>query len=234
MPRLRAIREPRMRVLALARALADHPPAAWIAAFAEVLVRPDDADADAAEAITQAIAEPTVAYEVRQALYEAAVAAARPALARLFLTASPSAIAPEQLERALAPERPLKPTGRPLMLGERKALARTHRRDQLLLLVRDPHPAVVAVLLDNPHLTESDVVRIAAMRPAVPESLARIAIHPKWSVRHQVKRALVFNPATPLADALRIATTLRPGERAELAHDPAVPELLRQHLDQLR
>ena len=219
-----------MRVLALVEALAIHAPDAWVAAFAQVIARGDDGDADAVETITKATAEPTLAYAVRQGLYEAAIAADQPAIARLFLTASPRAIPAEQL---LAPERPLKPTGRPLMLGERKALARTNRRDDLLLMLRDPHPAVVTILLDNPHLTESDVVRIAAMRPAVPESLARIATHPRWSVRHAVKRALVFNPSTPLADAIRIATTLRPAERAELAADVSLPDLLRRHVAEI-
>jgi hypothetical protein len=120
-----------------------------------------------------------------------------------------------------------------LTLGERKALALTHDREQLLLLLRDPHPAVVAILLDNPHLTEADIVRIAAARPAVPASLATVAAHPRWSVRHPVKRALVLNPSTPLADAIRIATTLRFQELRELAADPSVPEPLRTHAAQV-
>ena len=70
-------------------------------------------------------------------------------------------------------------------------------------------------------------MKIAATRPAVPESLAKIAAHPRWSVRHAVKRALVLNPSTPLADAIRIATTLRAPELAELAGDHSLPEPLR-------
>src|SRR5262249_48907305 len=98
----------------------------------------------------------------------------------------------------------------------------------------DPHPAVVAILLDNPHVTEGDIMKVAAMRPAAPEALAKVAAHPKWSVRHAVKRALVLNPATPLADAIRLATTLRAAELAGLAGDPALPEPLRAHAAQLR
>ena len=151
------------------------------------------------------------------------------AIARLFLVASPTTIGARQLAKSLAPERPLLPTGRPLTLGERKWLARTHDRQQLLLLLRDPHPAVVAILLDNPHVTESDVVRVASARPAVPAALTAIAAHPRWSVRHPVKRALVLNPSTPLADAIRIATTLRQQELRELAADPSLREPLRVH-----
>jgi hypothetical protein len=231
--RLKALRDPRMRVLALIEALCEDDPTAWIHVIASIMARVhvnDDADAaEALEAITHAAADPILTYPVRQRLYEAATRQREPAIARLFLVASPTTMDARQLARSLAPERPLKPTGRPLTLGERKALARTHKREQLLLLLRDPHPAVVAILLDNPHITEADIIRIATARPAVPESLARVAAHPRWSVRHAVKRALVLNPSTPLADAIRIATTLRSQELRELAADESLPEPLRTH-----
>jgi hypothetical protein len=233
MARLKALRDPRMRVLALVQALSEDDPTAWVQALATIIARAhvnDDPDALAAlEAITHAAAEPSLAYATRQGLYTAALAQQLPAVARLFLVASPQTVGAAQLAKSLAPERALKPTGRTLTLGERKALARTHSREQLLLLLRDPHPAVVEILLNNPHITEADIVRVASMRPAVPASLAAIAGHPRWSVQHAVKRALVLNPATPLADAIRIATTLRAQELRELAADHSLPEPLRTH-----
>jgi hypothetical protein len=231
--RLKAIRDARMRVLALVDAFGQGDPGLWVETLAAIVARAqltDDADSQAAlECIRQATADSTLAYQTRSALYGAAVERGLTTIARLFLSASPAVVAQAQLKKALAPERRLEPKGRPLTLGERKALARTHRREDLLLLIRDPHPAVVAIFLDNPHVTEGDVVRVAAMRPAVPESLTKIAAHPRWCVRHAVKRALVMNPSTPLADAIRIATTLRPQELAELAADPQLPEPLRRH-----
>ena len=235
--RLKAIRDLRMRVLALIEALGTGDPGAWIDAISAIIARShtsDDADAMlAAQSITQAAADPTLPYETRKQLYETAIDRGSPAIARLFLAVSPNTT-PPGLEKQLAPERPLRPAGRPLSLGERKWLARTHDREQLLLLLRDPHPAVVAILLDNPHVTESDILKIASRRPALPASLAKLALHPRWSVRHAVKRALVMNPSTPLADAIRIATTLRVAELAELAADPALPEPLRTHAAEIR
>jgi hypothetical protein len=223
-----------MRVLALVGALAQGDPEEWVEALAAIVARAhlvDDADAmETLQCVTHAAAEPSLPYELRQRLYEAAVTRNLPTIARLFLVASPAGDLPRQLQKQLGPERALRPNdARPLTLGERKALARTHRRDKLTLLIRDPHPQVVAIVLDNPHLTEGDVVKMAAARPAVPESLARIAAHPRWSVRHPVKRALVLNPSTPLADAIRIATTLRAPELEELANDHSLPDALRQH-----
>lgn len=222
-----------MRVLALVEALQEGDPSSWVHALAAIVTRAhlsDDPDATAAlEVVTRATADPALGYSARQRLYEAAMDQQLAAIARLFLVASPTTMAAQQLARQLAPERPLRPADRPLTLGERKWMARTHDRDQLRLLLRDPHPAVVAILLDNPHVTEADVVRIASARPAVPSSLATVAGHHRWSLRHTVKRALVFNPATPLADAIRIITTLRSQELRELAGDPSLHEALRLH-----
>jgi hypothetical protein len=236
--RLKAIRDARMRVLALVGAFGEGSPTAWVEALATIVARAqviNDVDSlMVLECITHAAGDPALAYGTRQGLYEAAVAQGMPAIARLFLAASPPVALPPHLAKQLGPERPLKPAGRPLTLGERKSRARTRLREEIGLMLRDPHPAVVEILLDNPHVTESDVVRIAAMRPAVPESLAKLAAHPRWSVRHAIKRALVLNPSTPLADAIRIATTLRAAELAELAADPALPELLRVHAAEVR
>jgi hypothetical protein len=231
--RLKAIRDARMRVLAMAAAFSEGDPGEWVQALAAIIARAhqvDDGDAlETVETLTHAAAEPGLSYALRKQLYEAAIERGLPAIARLFILASPQGELPRQLQKQLGPERPLRPADRPLTLGERKSLARTHRRDKLLLMIRDPHPAVVAILLDNPHVTEDDVVKMAAMRPAVPDALAKIAGHGRWSVRQTIKRALVQNPSTPLADAIRIATTLRAPILAELAGDHSLPEPLRRH-----
>lgn len=235
---LKAIRDARMRALALIAALREGDPAAWVDELAGILARTqtvDDADAQlAVQCLAHAAADPALDYAARKALYEAAAARGHHAVARMFLAASPPAAPAAQLERQLAPERPVEPAGRPLTLGERKSLARTHDREEIAMMLRDPHPAVVAILLDNPHVTETDILKIASRRPAAPDALAKVAAHPRWSVRHAVKRALVMNPSTPLAEAIRIATTLRPQELAELARDPLLPAPLRAHAAEVR
>lgn len=235
--RLKAIREPEMRVAALVEALSGGDPDQWVEVLAGIVRRchtTDDVDAQAAlEAITRAAGAETLPYPARQHLYEAATQLGHRVVARLFLAASPVTMPEDQRKRQLAPERALKASGRPLTLGERKSLARTRRRDLILLVVRDPHPDVIAILLGNPHLTEADVVTVAARRPAVPETLLKIAEHPRWSIRHAVKRALIWNPSTPLDVALRLATTLRAAELREIAADATLPTPLRGHVAEL-
>jgi hypothetical protein len=103
--------------------------------------------------------------------------------------------------------------GRPFTLGERRALARAPSRSVLRKLLRDAHPMVVRLLLANPRLTEEDVVDMAARRPAVGSALAEIAR--TWTRRARVRRAVVLNPACPLAVSIPLLALLsRPELRA--------------------
>lgn len=103
------------------------------------------------------------------------------------------ATAPEPDERLLAKSK----TGRVLTLGERKSLARRPSRAALERVMRDAHPAVVSHVLQNPCLTEDDVVRLAARRPASVDVLTQIARSPAWLARPRVRMALVQNPGAP-------------------------------------
>src|ERR1043165_3181171 len=104
--RLRALRDPRMRVLALIEALCEDDPTSWVHALATIMTRAhvnDDADAaEVLEAITHAAADPALAYHARQRLYEAATRQQLPAIARLFLVASPTTMGSRELARSLA------------------------------------------------------------------------------------------------------------------------------------
>jgi hypothetical protein len=226
-----------VRRRALAAMLARGEATAWVEVLAELLsyaARTDDADAQAAvDCLAHAVSADVLPYEARTALYAAAREAGYSAVARLFLDVSPATASEHELENALEPERPLQPRGRALTLGERKTLARTQRRDFLVPMLRDPHPDVVAILVDNPYLTERDVVVMATLRPAVPASLAIIAEHPRWSIRYGIKRALVLNPYTPIHVAVRLATTLRRGDLVEIARTQGLAGPLRAHAAEL-
>lgn len=234
--RLKAIRDLSVRRKVFAELLAQGDPGRWVEVITDLLARAwrtDDVDTQAAvECLAHAVGD-GLPYDARVRLYTAAREAGRGAVARLLLEASPATATEHELARALEPERRVVPRERPLTLGERKALARSPRRDFLAPLLRDPHPDVVAILLDNPHLTERDVVTVAALRPAVPRSLALVADHPRWSARYAVKRAIVLNPYTPGHVAVRLATTLRRADLVEIARDINLSPALRAHAAEL-
>ncbi|MFN7147383.1 MAG: hypothetical protein ACK4YP_26685, partial [Myxococcota bacterium] len=111
--------------------------------------------------------------------------------------------------------------------GERTAAARG--RDRLVLdrLLHDRDPRVIAALLDNPRVTERDVVRIAAMRPTSAAILGLVAGHARWGQRYRVRKALAFNPASPLALSRPLLPTLLRQDLAELAGSQVLTEELR-------
>jgi hypothetical protein len=117
--------------------------------------------------------------------------------------------------------------GRPLTLGERKSLARTHDRSLIQRVVRDPHPDVIRILLDNPSLTEEDVVRVCAARPNDPNVLQTVYRHRRWVVRYRPRNAILRNPDTPLDTALLLAPLLRKGELKEAATSSELAPALR-------
>ena len=113
-------------------------------------------------------------------------------------------------------------------LGERRAMAKTNVKDKLDRLLSDPDVMVINNLLNNPRLTEIEVLKIASKRPNSPKTLKTLATHRKWSKRYSVMKSLVMNPYTPpristgflsfllLQDLVEVVdnTTLHPQVRA--------------------
>jgi hypothetical protein len=98
--------------------------------------------------------------------------------------------------------------GRPVTLGERKSLARRNDREWIARVIRDPHPAVMRILLLNPRLTETDVVRLCARRPVASDVLREVFRCARWIVHYPIKLAITLNPYAPLDVALQLAPLL--------------------------
>jgi len=105
--------------------------------------------------------------------------------------------------------------GRELSLGERKALARRPSRAAFDKLLRDPHPLVINQLLENPRLTEDDIVRVAARRPANIEAQRAIA-RTAWLCRPRVRMSPIHNPGTPSAIAIPLLAACTRPELTEI------------------
>jgi hypothetical protein len=85
-----------------------------------------------------------------------------------------------------------------LTLGEKKSLAKGKRTLLLEKLLFDPDPSVIRNILQNPRLTELEVIRIASRRP-IPGAVLRVIFeNHRWIKRYRVKRTLILNPHTPV------------------------------------
>ncbi|MDD5306485.1 MAG: hypothetical protein PHU25_04110 [Deltaproteobacteria bacterium] len=176
-----------------------------------------------AESALIAVADRIWPREHRTATQEAARELDR-RLVALFLS-DPREIAPDETISFPVPDYG---EGRMLTLGERRALATMPSRRMLDRVIRDPHPMVTVKLLANPKLKESDVVRMAARRPAPAEILLEIAMHPRWRRMRRVALALIHNPYLPPRTAVTLLPALDAREAAEVAADNAIDGVVRE------
>jgi hypothetical protein len=225
--RLVALVEWRQRSVRFAEAVVGLEPGDAASAMERVFVesfrdRGDEPRAVAESALI-AVADRIWPRAHRTATQEAALELGRPLVA-LFLS-DPREVASDEALTFAVPDYG---KGRTLTLGERRALATLPSRKQLDRVMRDPHPMVAVKLLVNPRLKESDVVRMAARRPAPAEILLEIAMHPRWRRMRRVALALVHNPCLPPRTAVTLLPALDAREAAEVASDNNLDEIVRE------
>ena len=127
--------------------------------------------------------------------------------------------APERPTQARRPEDLPVPdygTGRELAVGERRSLARRPNRHSFEKLLADPHPLVVRQLLQNPKLTEDDVVYLATRRPARLVAIREIVSTPRWLSQPRVRLAILLNPGSPSSMTMPLLVLCTRQELSEL------------------
>lgn len=220
--RLGTLPEGPIRARAAARAIARGDPEATALALAALAGSPEAASRAALLAVGQAFLDPAaeLTYDVRAALYAAAVELELTEVTSLFLS-------PPPLKAWSPPREPPDARLAQLSLGHKKALARMQKDPDLLSrLAAEGAPEVVRELLQNPQLTEPFAVRIAARRPCRPETLRLLAESRRWRTQPAVAMAVARNPYTEPAVALKLLGFLGSAELADLGRDGAVHPLV--------
>ena len=105
--------------------------------------------------------------------------------------------------------------------------ARADRSDRVIL-AQDADPQVLYALLKNPRLTVDEVVRVAKSAFLTYQTAELLLKTTQWAASVEVKTALVHNPKTPVAFALRILPTLPEAELKAIARGAATHLALRQ------
>ena len=232
--RLQPIRELRMRSVLMASYLTSVSEERAVRTLALLLQRGKSGqDVGCALALDSLVAvlgdAELMPYATRASLYATAKELGQLVIARWFFDASPNQRGDAvRRENGLVPEWRPTPGGRALTLGERKSLARGHRREVLRTVLLDPHAEVIRILLGNPTLTESDVLQIASRRPCDSETLAVVAHDTRFGTRYAVRRALVKNPYTPVHLSIRLLASMRRTDLSTIAQDQQLAEVVRE------
>ena len=111
-----------------------------------------------------------------------------------------------------------------LPVSEKIRLAETGSKELRALLVKDSYVQVQEAVLDNPQITEIEIVNFAKSPKIGFALLRKIATNRDWLKNYQVRLALVKNPRTPLPIALKLLSTLRDTDLKELAKSKVISE----------
>ena len=115
-------------------------------------------------------------------------------------------------------------------LGQKITLARRGPSRVAGALVAEGHAQVMPVALDNPYLTEAQVLKALA-REKVPVAVVQgLAGHRKWSQIYSVRLAIVRNSSTPISIVLGFLPQLTVNDLRVLAEPGIVAENLRRYL----
>ncbi|HXY77598.1 MAG TPA: hypothetical protein VEH47_02210 [Candidatus Acidoferrales bacterium] len=117
-----------------------------------------------------------------------------------------------------------------ITLGERLSLARRSSGLVAAALLLDKEVRVWQAALENPHLTEAAITK-ALLHPSVSVAFVEaVCRHAKWSLRSEIRLALLRNPHTPLARALEFARRLSPTQLRDVLRTSRLPEKIKDYL----
>ena len=111
--------------------------------------------------------------------------------------------------------------------GERIMLARRATRGLIPAFLSDADPRVIQALLGNPRLVEIDLVRVANDTANGAEVLRRVAEHPVWGQRRDLRLALLRRPELAVQAALHLARKMDRRDLQMLVEDDKVPLIVR-------
>lgn len=114
--------------------------------------------------------------------------------------------------------------------GERTTLAKRGSTRVAERLLVDPDPRVVDLAMNNPFLTEACIIRALMRDPVNPRFVEKVARHPKWSLRTDVRCALLRNPNTPMGAALQFAQTLPADVARDALYNSNLPHSVKTYL----
>ena len=114
--------------------------------------------------------------------------------------------------------------------GEKLTLGKQGSARVAAGLLNDPDKRVVEAALDNPYLTEQWVIR-AVLKPHPSAILSlHVSRHQKWSVRKDIRAALLRNEFTTLAHAIEFSQSFSLAALKEILYQSDLPEKVREYL----
>jgi hypothetical protein len=108
--------------------------------------------------------------------------------------------------------------------GEKLSLARRASGRVAGALLLDAEPRIVGAALENPRLTEALVTKAVLCNQSSPHLIQAVCTHSKWSLRREIRIALLRNAHTPAGHAIEFAKSLPNDLTKEILQNSKLPE----------
>ncbi len=104
-----------------------------------------------------------------------------------------------------------------MTVSEKIKMALTGDKEWRTLLIRESNKLVNTAVLNNPRISEGEVLNVAKSRSSSEEMIRIIVLNRDWVKLYDMKKALAVHPRTPLQKAMRYMTFLSEKDIRELA-----------------
>lgn len=115
-----------------------------------------------------------------------------------------------------------------MSVAEKVKLANMGNKEIRTLLLRDPNRLVSVAAVRSQRITDGEILLMANNKTANDDVLRVIYNDREWTKQYTVKLALVKNPKTPQALAMRFLGSLRDSDVKGLSRDKNVPNIVQQ------
>ncbi len=114
--------------------------------------------------------------------------------------------------------------------GERLSLAHRGSGRIAEALLGDAEARVIHAALQNSRLTEAAILKAVSRHDSSATLVEAVCHHPQWSLRREVRMALLRNEKTPLARAAEFARALPAAQLLEILQNSRLPGNVKSYL----
>lgn len=114
--------------------------------------------------------------------------------------------------------------------GERIVLARRGSTRLAAALLNDPEARIIEAALNNPRMTEVEIVKALKLDKVKQSLIALACEHKKWQLRSEIQIEVLKAEHTPLAKAILMAERLPPSTVTDVLKNSRLPVTVRAYL----
>lgn len=117
---------------------------------------------------------------------------------------------------------------RAMSVKDKMILAPKAKKNERAILIRDGNSSVIRMIVRNPRIEDTEIVRIARDVSTPADVLDQIGKNRKWMQNQEVRLSIIRNPRTPTSLALRHLPFLPPKDISVLAKSQHVKDSIKR------